>query len=97
MGFTAGVQKQKLELTWVGKDLRPTLKLPSARTDTIYHRAGVEVMPKKNKATIAGQSFEGLKQVNEHGADKSTTPKLELDKRDATGLLGEKNEKDNNP
>lgn len=24
-------------------------------------------MPKKNEVTIAGQSFEGLKQVNEHG------------------------------
>lgn len=26
-------------------------------------------MPKKNEVTIAGQSFEGLKQVNEHGAE----------------------------
>jgi len=26
-------------------------------------------MPKKNEVTIAGKSFEGLKQVNEHGAE----------------------------
>lgn len=26
-------------------------------------------MPKKNEVTIAGQSFEDLKQVNEHGAE----------------------------
>lgn len=26
-------------------------------------------MPEKNEVTIAGQSFEGLQQVNEHGAE----------------------------
>ncbi|TAN52041.1 MAG: hypothetical protein EPN21_04980 [Methylococcaceae bacterium] len=33
-------------------------------------------MPKKNEVTIAGQSFEDLKQVNEHGAERSVLSSL---------------------
>ncbi len=120
--------KQKLELTWIGKEKRPKLepRILVEDTEKSYHAKRrvtsadffdnrlifgdnllalkvleaefsgkvkcVFIDPPYNTGSAFTHYDDGLEHSIEEKRIKQTMPKLELDERDATGLLGEKNE-----